>query len=72
MFDTINLPPSDYIFASVTQEAKKLEYYDEKKRICDLKLFHPFFKLIELKTDLKERVERSLNSEISKKTTLIF
>jgi phosphatidylinositol-4,5-bisphosphate 3-kinase len=72
LFDTINVSPSSYIFTSVTQEAKKLEYYDEKKRICDLKLFHPFFKLIELHTDLNERVERSLNSEISKKTTLIF
>jgi phosphatidylinositol-4,5-bisphosphate 3-kinase len=48
---------------SVTQEAKNLEYYDEKKRICDLKLFHPFFKLVEAQGDLEEK---SLNSDISK------
>ena len=66
LFDSLSLPPSSYIFESVTQEAKKLEYYDEKKRICDLKLFHPFFKLNEQHSDIKERVERSLNSEISK------
>ena len=66
LFDTLKQPAS-YIFVSVTQEAKKLDYYDESKRICDLKLFHPFFKLIEQHSDLKERLERTLNSEISKK-----
>jgi hypothetical protein len=51
-----------YRFASVTHDAKTMEYYDEKKKVFDLKLFHPFFKLIEI--DDKNLEEKALNSDI--------
>ena len=34
----------NYVFVSVTQDAKIVEYYDDEKRICDLKLFYVLFK----------------------------
>jgi hypothetical protein len=55
--------PDSYVFISVTQEAKLTEYYDYSKRICDLKLFHLFFKLIEIQGNLEEKL---INSDISK------
>lgn len=57
--DSIN----DYIFTSVSQEAKKIEYYDYTKRLCDLKLFCLFFKLIEVSGNLEEK---TFNSDLSK------
>ena len=29
--------PTSYIFVSVTQEAEKEEFYDESRRLCDLR-----------------------------------
>lgn len=59
-----NLKQQDnYVFVSVTQEAKSNEYYDYSKRICDLRLFHLFFKLVEVQGDLEEKL---INSDISK------
>lgn len=59
-----NLKQSDnYVFVSVTQEAKSTEYYDYSKRICDLKLFHLFFKLVEIEGDLEEKL---IDSDIGK------
>lgn len=55
--------PDNYVFVSVTQEAKLTEFYDYSKRICDLKLFHLFLKLVELQGDLEEKL---INSDISK------
>ena len=52
-----------YVFVSVSQEAKTVEYYDNEKRICDLKLFYAMFKLVEAQGDL---IEKSFNSNLSK------
>ena len=53
----------NYIFVSVSQEAKLIEYYDNDRRICDLKLFYAAFKLLEVQGDL---VEKAFNSNLSK------
>lgn len=55
--------PDNYVFVSVNQEAKAVEYYDYSKRICDLKLFYLFFKLTEAQGNLEEKL---VNSSISK------
>ena len=57
------LLPDNYVFVSVNQEAKLIEYYDYSKRICDLQLFHTFFKLTEAEGNLEEK---RINSKISK------
>uniref|UniRef100_H2M7Z5 phosphatidylinositol-4,5-bisphosphate 3-kinase n=1 Tax=Oryzias latipes TaxID=8090 RepID=H2M7Z5_ORYLA len=50
-----------YIFVSVTQEAEREEFYDETRRLCDLRLFQPFLKVIE---PVGNREEKILNREI--------
>ncbi|KAI3375935.1 hypothetical protein L3Q82_016346, partial [Scortum barcoo] len=52
---------SSYIFVGVTQEAEREEFYDETRRLCDLRLFHPILKVIE---PLGNREEKILNREI--------
>ncbi|MEQ2177220.1 Phosphatidylinositol 4,5-bisphosphate 3-kinase catalytic subunit alpha isoform [Goodea atripinnis] len=52
---------SSYIFVSVTQEAEREEFYDETKRLCDLRLFQAFLKVIE---PVGNREEKILNREI--------
>lgn len=47
----------------VTQEAEREEFYDETRRLCDLRLFHPILKVIE---PLGNREEKILNREIGK------
>ena len=32
-----------YIFVSVTQDAEREEFYDESRRLCDLRLFQVFY-----------------------------
>lgn len=54
---------SCYIFVGVTQEAEREEFYDETRRLCDLRLFHPILKVIE---PLGNREEKILNREIGK------
>uniref|UniRef100_A0A672M522 PI3K-ABD domain-containing protein n=1 Tax=Sinocyclocheilus grahami TaxID=75366 RepID=A0A672M522_SINGR len=46
---------SCYIFVGVTQEAEREEFYDETRRLCDLRLFHPILKVIE-PIDLRSKV----------------
>lgn len=36
-----------YIFGSVTENGNLDEFHDESKRLCDLRLFYGFLKLIE-------------------------
>lgn len=50
----------------VTQEAEREEFYDETRRLCDLRLFHPILKVIE---PLGNREEKILNREIGTVTT---
>uniref|UniRef100_A0A672KQI8 Phosphatidylinositol-4,5-bisphosphate 3-kinase catalytic subunit alpha n=1 Tax=Sinocyclocheilus grahami TaxID=75366 RepID=A0A672KQI8_SINGR len=52
---------TSYIFVSVTQEAEREEFYDETRRLCDLRLFQPFLKVIE---PVGNREEKILNREI--------
>ena len=44
--------PNLYIFVSVTLDAEREEFYDESRRLCDLRLFQPVLKLVEPKGNL--------------------
>jgi len=55
---------SNYVFTSVTLDAKKEEFHDEMRRLCDLHLFVPFLKLVE--SNISTKKENILNSQISK------
>ena len=54
---------TSYIFVSVTQEAEREEFYDETRRLCDLRLFQAFLKVIE---PVGNREEKILNREIGR------
>ncbi|XP_061618955.1 phosphatidylinositol 4,5-bisphosphate 3-kinase catalytic subunit alpha isoform isoform X5 [Phyllopteryx taeniolatus] len=60
---------SSYIFVGVTQEAEREEFYDETRRLCDLRLFHPILKVIE---PLGNREEKILNREIGRLIVTIW
>lgn len=53
--------PSSYIFISVTKDAELEEFYDETRRLCDLRLFQPILKVIE---PMGNKEEKMLNYEI--------
>ncbi|XP_054159781.1 phosphatidylinositol 4,5-bisphosphate 3-kinase catalytic subunit alpha isoform-like [Oppia nitens] len=53
---------NSYIFVSVTQDSKVEEFYDETRRLCDLRLFQPLLKLKEPDGNKEEKI---LASEIS-------
>ncbi|RXM94584.1 Phosphatidylinositol 4,5-bisphosphate 3-kinase catalytic subunit alpha isoform [Acipenser ruthenus] len=55
------LEECSYIFVGVTQEAEREEFYDETRRLCDLRLFQPILKVIE---PVGNREEKILNREI--------
>nr|QED42021.1 phosphatidylinositol-4,5-bisphosphate 3-kinase catalytic subunit alpha [Tegillarca granosa] len=55
------LDPASYIFVSITQDAEREEFYDETKRLCDLRLFQPILKVVE---PIGNREEKMLNYEI--------
>lgn len=61
LFRLLNEPQS-YIFVGVTVDGKVEEFYDEARRLCDLRLFQPFLKLVEPQGD---KEEKKLNSLIS-------
>lgn len=48
-------PAENYLLVSVTHDAKCVEYYDYSKRLCDLKLFYTFFKVVEIQGNLQEK-----------------
>ena len=54
---------SSYIFVSITQDAEREEFYDETRRLCDLRLFQPLLKLVE---PVGNRDEKMLNYDIGK------
>jgi phosphatidylinositol-4,5-bisphosphate 3-kinase len=37
--------PSTYIFVSISHDAEQEEFYDESRRLCDLRLFLPLLKV---------------------------
>ena len=53
--------PGSYIFVSISQDANREEFYDETRRLCDLRLFQPILKVVEPKGN---RDEKMLNYEI--------
>ena len=53
--------PVSYIFVSITQDAEREEFYDETRRLCDLRLFQPILRLVEPKGN---RDEKMLNYDI--------
>ncbi|XP_059152563.1 phosphatidylinositol 4,5-bisphosphate 3-kinase catalytic subunit alpha isoform-like [Physella acuta] len=55
------MEPESYIFLAITQDAMKEEFYDETRRLCDLRLFQPILKIMEPKGN---RQEKMLNYEI--------
>lgn len=50
-----------YIFVSITQDAESEEFYDETRRLCDLRLFMPVLKVVE---PIGNREEKIINYEI--------
>ena len=52
---------SSYIFVTITQDAEKEEFYDEGRRLCDLRLFQPWLKVVE---PAGNREEKMLNYDI--------
>ncbi|KAI0224779.1 Phosphatidylinositol 4,5-bisphosphate 3-kinase catalytic subunit alpha [Lamellibrachia satsuma] len=60
LFYLLSDSPS-YIFVSITQDAEREEFYDETRRLCDLRLFQPILKVVEPKGNKEEKM---LNSDI--------
>ncbi|GFS05073.1 phosphatidylinositol-4,5-bisphosphate 3-kinase catalytic subunit alpha isoform [Elysia marginata] len=56
------MEPESYIFLAITQDAMREEFYDETRRLCDLRLFQPILKVMEPKGN---RDEKMVNYEIS-------
>ena len=54
--------PSSYIFIGITQDATREEFYDETRRLCDLRLFQPILKIIE---PVGNKEEKMLNARLS-------
>uniref|UniRef100_T1J0V3 Phosphatidylinositol-4,5-bisphosphate 3-kinase n=1 Tax=Strigamia maritima TaxID=126957 RepID=T1J0V3_STRMM len=52
---------TSYVFVSITQDAEQEEFYDETRRLCDLRLFQPILKVIE---PIGNKEEKMLNYEI--------
>ena len=61
--------PSSYVFVSVTQDATRQEFYDETRRLCDLRLFQPFLKLVE---PVGNKEEKILNTRLSESMSSCF
>ena len=57
------MEPESYIFLAITQDGMREEFYDETRRLCDLRLFQPILKVMEPKGN---RDEKMVNYEISK------
>ena len=55
------LEPASYIFMSITQDARREVFYDETRRLCDLRLFQPILKIVE---PVGNREEKMLSYEI--------
>lgn len=60
--------PTSYIFVSITQDAEKEEFYDETRRLCDLRLFQPILKVVEPKGN---REEKMINYEIGERAATV-
>jgi len=47
---------ASYIFVSTTQDGEREEFYDETRRLCDLRLFQPILKVVESAGNKKEKM----------------
>ena len=54
---------STYVFVGVTKNAKCQEFYDERRRLCDIHLFHPILKVTTASQENRE--EKILTQNIS-------
>ncbi|KAG7162944.1 Phosphatidylinositol 45-bisphosphate 3-kinase catalytic subunit alpha isoform-like [Homarus americanus] len=54
--------PEEYVLVGVTQDAEQEEFWDESRRLCDLRLFSPILKIVEPRGSKEEKI---LNYEIS-------
>jgi phosphatidylinositol-4,5-bisphosphate 3-kinase len=57
-----------YTFVSVVQDGEREEFYDENRRLCDLRMFRPVLKLVE---DNCDKTEKIISSKISQCLGLI-
>lgn len=53
---------SNNIFVGINQDAENEEFYDETRRLCDLRLFQPILRVVEPQGN---REEKMLNTDIS-------
>jgi hypothetical protein len=53
---------SNYMLVSISQDSQEIEFYDNSIRLCDLKLFHWYFKLVEME---ENHEEKELSAHIS-------
>jgi len=51
--------PSSYIFGGITQDAQREEFYDETRRLCDLRLFMPILKIVEPMGNKEEAMQNA-------------
>ena len=65
------MEPHLYIFVGVTQDGEREEFYDEMRRLCDLRLFQPILKLIEPAGNKDEKMFNSKLSEFHLKTFIL-
>lgn len=64
---------SSFIFSAVTLDAKLEEFYEESRRLCDLRLFDLMFKLIEPEGNKEEkRLSSMIDLAIGKKVNELF
>lgn len=62
MFRLMN-GPSSYVFVGVTSDGKKEDFFDETRRLCELKLFQPILKLVQPEGDPEEQITQSQISQ---------
>lgn len=64
---------SSYIFSAVTLDAKLEEFYEESRRLCDLRLFDIMLKLVEPEGNKEEkRLNSMIDLAIGKKVNELF
>ena len=54
-----------YKFVSITLDAEREEFYDEGRRLCELRLFQPVLKLVEPVGNKEEKIANSKIRKVS-------
>lgn len=60
--------PSQYIFQGVTQDGVREEFYDETRRLCDLRLHKPYLQVREPHGNKDEKMFNQYLSEFPETT----